>query len=73
MSDLVIESQGGTTAGEALTTLNDGFLGTGYSASVEVSFILMALVAGYVAVSTARYFISGRGLAAFVAETFGFR
>ena len=42
---------------EALAYLNDGFLGTGYSSSVELSFIAMALIFGYVTVSMAKYFM----------------
>ena len=40
---------------EALTRLNDGFLGTGYSSLAELSLIGMALIATYVAVSTVKY------------------
>jgi hypothetical protein len=53
--------------------LYDGFLGTGYSTAVELSIIAMVLIAGYVAVCTAGYFISGRDLALKIAETIGLR
>ncbi len=60
MSDVVsLSSEGGSTSDgfEALANLNDGFLGTGFSSSVEISFIAMALIFGYVAIATVRYFL----------------
>jgi hypothetical protein len=65
MVDLVSESNdvapaGGANTGdgfEALATLNDGFLGTGFSTGVELSLIAMILIAGYVATSLLRYFV----------------
>lgn len=53
--------------------LNDGFLGTGFSMAVELSIIALVLIAGYIAICTARYFISGRSLALMIAETIGLR
>ena len=58
MSSVVSEpSVGGSTSDgfEALANLNDGFLGTGYSSSVEISFVVMTLILGYVAIGTVRY------------------
>ncbi len=57
--DVTLSSEGSSTSDgfEALTNLNDGFLGTGYSSSVEISFIAMALIFGYVAITTLRYFL----------------
>ena len=40
---------------DALASLNDGFLGTGSSSVMELSFVAMALIAIYVAHSTVRY------------------
>ena len=58
---------------EALAALDADFLGTGYSTSVELSFIAMALIAGYVAISTARYFLAGTSVLDTVADTLGLR
>ena len=60
MSDVVsLPSEGGSASDgfEAFANLNDGFLGTGYSSSVELSYVAMALIFGYVAISTVRYFL----------------
>jgi hypothetical protein len=47
---------GGTSDGfEALANFNESFLGTGYSSSVEISFIVMTLIIGYVTIGTVRY------------------
>ena len=76
MSDLVsVSSEGGNTLDgfEAVAHLNDGFLGTGYTSSVEISFIAMALIFGYVAISTARYFLSGTDVAETLGELLGLR
>ena len=75
VSDVVVvgsESGKGAEGYEALAALNEGFLGTGYSTSVEISFIAMALIGGYVAVSTARYFLHGTRLLSAVAGALGF-
>jgi hypothetical protein len=71
---VVVGSEGGkgNEGYQALAALNEGFLGTGHSTSVEISFIAMALIAGYVAVSTARYFLHGSRLLAAVAGALGF-
>ena len=58
---------------EAIASLNDGFLGTGYTTSVELSFIAMALIVGYVAYSTTRYFMPELRIRATVAEMLGLR
>jgi hypothetical protein len=52
-------SEGGKTSDgfEALANLNEGFLGTGYSSSVELSYMVMALIVGYVAISMVKYFL----------------
>jgi len=76
MSEVVSLSSegGGTSEGfEALATLNDGFLGTGYSTSVELSFITMALIFGYVAVTMFRYFLPETRILSTVAEALGLR
>ncbi len=60
MSEAVsLSSEGNSTSEgfEALANLNGGFLGTGYSSSVEISFIAMALIFGYFAITTFRYFL----------------
>jgi hypothetical protein len=76
MSNLGSESSvgGGASDGfEALANLNDGFLGTGYSSSVEVSFIASALIFGYVAISMVRYFMPETRFVGAVAEVLGLR
>ena len=58
MSSVVSEpSVGGNTSDgfEGLANFNDGFLGTGYSSSVEISFVVMMLILGYIAIGTVRY------------------
>ena len=76
MSDVVVVagSEGEEAGGayQAIATLNEGFLGTGYSTSVEISFILMGLIACYVVVSTARYFLEGTRVLDSVAGALGF-
>jgi hypothetical protein len=42
---------------DAMATLNDGFLGTGYTTGVELSLVAFILIAGYVATSLIRYFM----------------
>jgi len=42
---------------EAIATLNDGFLGTGYSTGVELSLVAFILIAGYVTTSLIRFFV----------------
>ncbi|MHA1537160.1 MAG: hypothetical protein ACTSUD_06365 [Alphaproteobacteria bacterium] len=64
----------GTNEGfEALVGLNDGFLGTGYSTSVELSFIAMALIFSYVAITTFRYFLPETRILSTVVEALGLR
>ena len=55
----------------ALAGLDAGPLGTGYTASVELSFVAMALILGWVAYETARYFLSGTRLVERVAQSLG--
>jgi hypothetical protein len=76
MSDVVsVSSEGGSTSDgfEVLTTLNDGFLGTGYSSTVELSFIAMALIFGYVAIGTIKYFSPETKFLISVAAALGLR
>ena len=47
---------------DPLAGLNDGFLGTGHSTMVELSYIAGALVLAYVIFATAKYFLGGKGL-----------
>jgi len=48
---------GGTSDGfEMLASLNEGFLGTGFSTWTELSLIATALFIGYVAIGTVKYF-----------------
>ncbi len=70
-----VSSQIGGTGNEsgALASLNAGFLGTGYSSSVELSFIAMALIFGYVAISTVRYFLPETRFFDIITESLGFR
>ena len=74
MNDVVVagsESEQAGGAYEAFAALNEGFLGTGYSTSAEISFIAMALIFGYVVVSTARYFLEGTKVLDSVAGALG--
>jgi hypothetical protein len=76
MSEVVSLSSvdSGTSDGfEALASLNEGFLGTGFSSSVEISFIAMALIFGYVAVATVRYFLPEVRFLNTVVEALGLR
>ncbi len=76
MSDVVsLSSEGGSTSNgfEALANLNDGFLGTGFSSSVEISFVAMALIFGYVAITTVRYFLPETRFLNTVVEALGLR
>jgi hypothetical protein len=76
MSNVASETNVGGHASdgfEALANLNNGFLGTGYSSSVEVSFIVGALIIGYVAISTIKYFRPEFSFFGPVAETLGLR
>ena len=76
MSEVVSLSSvdSGTSDGfEALANLNEGFLGTGFSSSVEISFIAMALIFGYVAVATVRYFMPEVRFLNAVVEALGLR
>jgi hypothetical protein len=57
----------------ALAHLSDGFLGTGYSTSVELSFIAMGFIVVYVVVATARYFLHGTKIIESVADALGLR
>ena len=70
---LSIEGSGTSDGFEALANLNDGFLGTGYSSSVEISFIAMALIFGYVAITTVRYFLPETRFLNTVVEALGLR
>jgi len=47
---------------EALADLNSGLFGTGYSTSVELSFVAMALLILYISFGMARYYIRGTEL-----------
>ena len=58
---------------DPLAGLNDGFLGTGYSSTVEASFIAMALILAYVGYAAAKYFLSESELGRSVAEAVGLR
>jgi len=76
MSDVVsLSSEGGSTSDgfEALANLNDGFLGTGFSSSVEIAFVAMALIFGYVAIATVRYFLPETRFLNTVVEALGLR
>ncbi len=76
MSEVVSFSSEGSSTSDgfaALANLNDGFLGTGYSFSVELSFIAMALIFGYVAITSVRYFLPETRLLDTVTEALGLR
>jgi hypothetical protein len=70
-----VSSQIGGTGNEsgAFASLNAGFLGTGYSSSVELSFIAIALIFGYVAISTVRYFLPETRFFDIITASLGFR
>ena len=76
MSNVVSEPNvGGNTSDgfEALANLNDGFLGMGYSSSVEISFVVMTLILGYVAIGTVRYIRPETRFLSSVADALGLR
>ncbi len=76
MSEVVsLSSEGSSTSDgfEALANLNDGFLGTGYSSSVEISYIAMVLIFGYVAITAIRYFLPETRFLNTVAGALGLR
>ncbi len=76
MYDVVsLPSEGSSTSDgfEALANLNDGFLGTGYSSSVELSYIAMVLIFGYVAITAIRYFLPETRFLNSVTEALGLR
>ncbi len=76
MSEVVsLSSEGSSTSDgfEALANLNDGFLGTGYSSSVEISYIAMVLIFGYVAITAIRYFLPETRFLNSVTEALGLR
>ena len=70
-----VVSVGGETSDgfEALASLNEGLFGTGYSASIELSFMVGALIAGYLAISMFRYFLPEFSLLGIVAGAIGLR
>ena len=62
MSEVSNALVGGASTGsgfEALSHLDDGFLGTGLSSSTELSLIVSALIAAYVAIGTVKYYRPG--------------
>ncbi len=73
--EVSLSSEGSSTSdgSEALANLHDGFLGTGYSSSVEISFIAMVLIFGYVAITTVRYFLPETRFLNTVTEALGLR
>lgn len=76
MSEVIsLSSEGSSTSSgfEALASLNDGFLGTGYSSSVEASFIAMVLIFGYVAITTFRYLLPETKILNTVVQALGLR
>ena len=70
MSDVVSSSSDGF---EAFTNLNAGFLGTGSSTLVELAYLVMVLIAGYVAVTTVRYFLPETRFLNTIAAALGLR
>ena len=76
MSDVVsVSSEVGRASDgfETLANLNDGFLGTGYSSTVELSYITMVLIVGYIAISMIRYFMPEARFFSFIAQALGFQ
>jgi hypothetical protein len=53
--------------------LNEGFLGTGYSTSAEVSMIVLGMIVIYVAYATAKYCLRGTDFHDTVAEILGLK
>ena len=70
MSDVVF-SKGTEETGAS--SIADGFLGTGYTTAVELSFIAMAMIALYVAIGTFRYYYPDARIMASLAENLGLR
>ncbi len=73
--EVTLSSEGSSTSDgfEALANLNEGFLGTGYSSSVELSYIAMVLIFGYVAITLVRYFLPETRFLNTVAGALGLR
>ena len=73
MSDVVTAANGteesSTTLG-AFASLNEGFLGSGESALVELSYVAMALILGWAALSTGRYLLAVTGLGDQMADAY---
>lgn len=67
------ETEGTDEGFAALVGLENGFLGTGYAADVELAFIGMALIAGWVIVETTRYVLAVTGAGERLAEKLGLR
>ena len=58
---------------EAALDLNSGFLGTGSSTVVELSYIAMLMIAVYIALGAVRYFMPGFSLSATIFGALGLR
>lgn len=53
--------------------VEEGFLGTGYSATVEISFLAMGLILCWVTYETSRYVLAITGLGEQIVEKLGLR
>ncbi|HSF95964.1 MAG TPA: hypothetical protein VLA52_13145 [Thermohalobaculum sp.] len=74
MSEVETVSQGtaiGTGEYDPLASLNDGFLGTGYSTGVELSFLVLALIVAGIVIAMLRYLLSGKRVFWRIAEAMG--
>jgi hypothetical protein len=58
---------------DPLQHINDGFLGTGYSTAMELSFIVLAVIVIGVAYSTYRYFLPETSIFRSIASAIGLR
>lgn len=64
-------AQGTDDKSQEIGAANDGFLGTGSSLLVELSYIAMALIAAYVAFGIVRYFLPDVRIVGKILEAIG--
>ncbi len=73
VSDVVIASNTGGDGFERVANLNAGMFGTGNSTLVELSYVAMVLIVGYVVHATFRYFLPGFSVTKAIVGALGLR
>ena len=74
VSNVVVSVGAGAGDGlEAALDLNHGFLGTGASTMVEISYIAMLMIVVYIAHGALRYYVPGFSLSATIFGVLGLR